>query len=251
MKQLIWGFVTLIISVVILLIISTVNTKTIQNKDVESDLAASVNSALETVMENKTYTVADTDELIADLIQTIISNNSIYENTTDSDDDYPKLNIGISQADKEKGLIGLKITEEIRNSKGKINKFTYDKVAILDADNNTQKNIIFAYFSVDNAKIAEYKCHPGADVEVFNSYNGNTINEWIYTGSYNSDISDSNKINDNEYLLSLTNATSRTFTTDALMKLNTDGYYNDKNNQLKKKFNNSTDNEVLVFKAVK
>lgn len=128
MKQVIWGVVSVITTILMIFIVMTINGKMTRKKDVTSSLSSVVNQAIDDVLTKNTYSIQDKNTFVADVLQELLAT---YSNDSD-------IKIEIANADEEKGLLGIKVTETYKNPNGTIKDFSYEKVVILETEEYNQ-----------------------------------------------------------------------------------------------------------------
>lgn len=112
MKQIVYGIA---IGMIILLGISavvTISSKQTRQSDMDNALSIAVENAVETTMNEKTYSINNDEEFVADFTQgllTQISNDSSIE-------------VKVAKVDCEKGIMAIKVIEHFTHPNGKEGK---------------------------------------------------------------------------------------------------------------------------------
>lgn len=152
MKHAIWGFFMVLVALIIILIIMTVTGRMQRNTEVNSTISEAVEQSVNAVMNNKAYTIDDKDEFVADVLQNLLNT---YENDAD-------ITIKIATADKEKGLLGIKVIETFEKPNHGITEDSYEKIVLLETDEGestynitfvTEDGSIFQKTSVNGGEV--------------------------------------------------------------------------------------------------
>lgn len=140
MKNIIWGFAVTLVAFFAILVVVTISGQMTRKKDVNSSLTQVLDQAIENVMDGKTYTINDSDEFVADIIENLLVT---YSNNSD-------VTIKIAKADKEKGIISLRVVETYKNPDGSTNTYTYDKTVLLEVT-DTERSFEIVFLNKDGS----------------------------------------------------------------------------------------------------
>lgn len=113
----------LLLGVVFMLCVMTVAGRSGRQAELSEVLPHAVEEALSTVCTKKQYTVADRQELAADLRESIAQGIS-----SDAD-----VTVDIAKSDLEKGIISVHVTAEYRHLNGKTGVVEDERIAILNS----------------------------------------------------------------------------------------------------------------------
>lgn len=128
MKKIISGSVFVFIGMLFVLILLTYIGRGSRKLETDTALAEAIDATLANVFTNHTYTTADdTDEFIADFIEALL-----LQVESDSD-----VKISILEADPEKGILSVEVTETYRHPNG--NTGTVSAVRTVIFDRNEEK----------------------------------------------------------------------------------------------------------------
>ena len=153
MKHAIWGFFMVLVALIIILIIMTITGRMQRNTEVNSTISEAVEQSVNAVMNNKAYTIDDKDEFVADVLQNLLNT---YENDAD-------ITIKIATADKEKGLLGIKVIETFKKPNHGITEDSYEKVVLLEATKE-QSTYTVMFFTEDGSIFQKASMNGGETV---------------------------------------------------------------------------------------
>lgn len=190
MKNIIIGFVVTIIALLCIQITLTVNARQIRQQEVTDALDAALEGTIN-VLAKKTYNIDDKSEYIADLVMGLSSQ-------IDSNSD---VSIKILDADYDKGLLSVQVTETFKHVNGKEGKVVANKTVLLEKkqynENTSDTNLYTIQFILPDKTVYKHMELPEGTLlyEPVNPYPEENIN-WI---SNDTDISfpfsiDSDKI---------------------------------------------------------
>lgn len=111
------------------------NSGMMRKKEVNSTLNFVVDNALDNAMNKKTYTIDDSDELVADVVQQMLYT---YENDAE-------ITIEIAEADENSGLLSLNVTENYTNPDGTQSSNSYEKSVMLDTESSKETYSLIYY----------------------------------------------------------------------------------------------------------
>ena len=123
MKTSVFGIGLMYISVIVIIIILTITGRTNRQSEVNNSLQISVEAAVADTLNDRTYTVNDSQELVSDILQSL---ESTIGTTNGS------IQAKIDKVDKEKGIAFLTVTESYSNPNGKPGKVSYTKKIVMD-----------------------------------------------------------------------------------------------------------------------
>lgn len=98
----------ILLVIVLLLLMATISNIGNREQEIQSTLSSAVEDTVNTMMESKIYTIDDQDEFIADFIEALSIN---LQSNAD-------IEVDILQADHEKGLLSVKVTEHFKHING-------------------------------------------------------------------------------------------------------------------------------------
>ena len=123
MKTSVFGIGLMYISVIVIIIILTITGRTNRQSEVNNSLQISVEAAVADTLNDRTYTVNDSQELVSDILQSL---ESTIGTTNGS------IQAKIDKVDKEKGIAFLTVAESYSNPNGKPGKVSYTKKIVMD-----------------------------------------------------------------------------------------------------------------------
>ena len=123
MKTSVFGIGLMYINVIVIIIILTITGRTNRQSEVNNSLQISVEAAVADTLNDRTYTVNDSQELVSDILQSL---ESTIGTTNGS------IQAKIDKVDKEKGIAFLTVTESYSNPNGKPGKVSYTKKIVMD-----------------------------------------------------------------------------------------------------------------------
>lgn len=123
MKTSVFGIGLMYISVIVIIIILTITGRTNRQSEVNNSLQISVEAAVADTLNDRTYTVNDSQGLVSDILQSL---ESTIGTTNGS------IQAKIDKVDKEKGIAFLTVTESYSNPNGKPGKVSYTKKIVMD-----------------------------------------------------------------------------------------------------------------------
>lgn len=156
MKQVIYG---LIVGLIILLgigIVVTVNGKTTRGGEINRALSGAVENAVETTMNEKSYSIESNEEFLADFTQNLLTQIS-----NDSD-----VEIQVAKVDYEKGILGVKVIETFTHPNGKEGKNECETTVVFEHAQTDSDFVTVKYLLDDATLYKEYKIKTGDEVLV-------------------------------------------------------------------------------------
>ena len=122
MKIVIRNIMLICAGAMVFLILMTMVGRTKRSVEIESNLSSVVEETVENMAVNPKYTIDNVDEYVADMTQYLAD---VLE--ADSD-----IKIEIEKADKERGLLAVKVTERFLHPNGKVGMVSDSRVVILN-----------------------------------------------------------------------------------------------------------------------
>lgn len=135
MKQLMYGLTVAVIAFLTIGIVMTVNGKTTRQSEIDNSLSISVQNAVETTMNEKSYSIENNEEFLADFSQ-----NLLMQISSDSD-----IEVKVAGVDYEKGLLSLKVTEIFTHPNGNEGKCECETTVIFEAVPTTAELVTITY----------------------------------------------------------------------------------------------------------
>ena len=148
MKLIIRAVVTTCIAGVIFLTIMAVSGRINRSMELKSNLPSAAEETAENLLAKK-YDVADKSQLEADFLETLA-----YAIDSDSN-----IRLKVNEADKEKQLLSISVTEEFKHPNGKPGTVSYDRTAVV---NKLQEEVLETYqvsYYLTNTDTDCYKCY--------------------------------------------------------------------------------------------
>lgn len=90
--------------------------------ELKSNLSSVVEETVEKMLQNQSYNIEDVNQFIGDMVENLAV-------VLDSDSE---LEVNVLQADKEKGILTVRVTEKFKHPNGKEGSVQTDKTVILD-----------------------------------------------------------------------------------------------------------------------
>ena len=135
MKNIIIGISTIFLGIILTFTVMSVNASMTVKNDATNALADSVEESVENCMEDKSYSIDSKDEFISDLVQNLSVG---VENTSD-------LKVDIIKADKEKGVMSIRVESTFLYPNGSEGTATTDKTVIFEQDYKKRNTIPVKY----------------------------------------------------------------------------------------------------------
>lgn len=161
MKIVVRSVVLTLIGAVVLLILMTVTGRMNRSMEVDSNLSAVVEETVENMALNPKYTIDNPEEYVADMAENL---SGLLD--TDSD-----IMVEIEKADKERGMLAVKVTEKFLHPNGKTGTVSCERVVILNQLDEPQPGefTVKFYLSKENMN-ADTSCY-----KVCNLLEGDTV----------------------------------------------------------------------------
>ena len=151
MKQIVYGIA---IGMIILLGISavvTISSKQTRKSDMDNALSIAVENTVETTMNEKTYSINNDEEFIADFTQgllTQISNDSSIE-------------VKVAKVDCEKGIMAIKVIEHFTHPNGKEGKNECQTTVVFENVPTQTDFVTITYMQDKDSLYKEYQIKKG------------------------------------------------------------------------------------------
>lgn len=122
MKNIVLVFVNVFLGILTLMMVMTVYGRMHRSIELNSNLSSAVEETVENMTVNKKYDIHNTDEFLADFIQTFLM-------ALDAQSD---IMIDVLQCDKEKGILDIRVTASYLHPNGKKGTVTCERTVILN-----------------------------------------------------------------------------------------------------------------------
>lgn len=130
MKQLVYGAVGLLFTIMAIFSITTLAQVSEREAEIKTALPNAVQSAVETTMEDGKYKIDDQKKFIAVFTKNLSDN--INTGTDDDKDGNLRIDVKVAGVDTEKGLLSVEATEYYSKMNGKIGKETCNATVLMD-----------------------------------------------------------------------------------------------------------------------
>lgn len=175
MKQVVYGIMAALMVVLTLGIVMSIMGKMNRQSDLDNAFSISVEDAVETTMNEKTYSVENNMEFIADFTQ-----NLLLRISNDSD-----IQVSVAKIDYEKGLMSIRVTETFIHPNGKEGKNECETTVVFEK-NKVDDEMVVISFLLDEATVyKEYSLVKGENVIVpkIPVVDGKTFTGWAQEGT--------------------------------------------------------------------
>lgn len=142
MKQVVYGIVTALMVVLTLGIVMTVVGRMDRQSDMDNALSVAVEDAVESAMNQKTYTIFDNREFIADFTQGLL-----VQLSNDSD-----VEIYVARVDCDKGIMSIRVVENFTHPNGKRGKNQCSTTVVFEHV-PTKAELVEITFMLDKEKV--------------------------------------------------------------------------------------------------
>lgn len=146
MKTTTFGVVSWAITVVTIVIVLFICDNHSRTVNLQDNLQEAVESSLDTALCSRSYTIADADELIADMMEGI----AVYLNNADS------LDVDVTSVDMNKGILSVRVTEHYKSVAGETSDISCEKTVLLD--HYDTYNIVYGMYAYDGSFVG-YKTY--------------------------------------------------------------------------------------------
>ena len=122
MRNTVLVITTTILGVMVLMIVMTINGRMNRSMELKSNLSSVVEETIENMVLNPKYSIQNTNEFVADLIETLVL-------TLDAVSD---VRVDILQCDKERGILSVKVTLSYLHPNGDPGTIMCERLAIFN-----------------------------------------------------------------------------------------------------------------------
>ena len=154
MKNIVFGVVLMMIGFFALVIILTVNSQSTRKNEMDDSLSQATQTAVESVMQQKSYTIYDNQTFI----------NDVIENLALQIDAASDLEVKITSMDYRKGLLGMKVTQTYQNPNGKEGKAVYETTVLFQNTSEEHSDCKITFLNADDSFLQEYQIVKGDPV---------------------------------------------------------------------------------------
>ena len=187
MKTTAFGIASFMITFLSILIVLNITTQSQMDTKMQRELSKNMDSALTNAMISKHYTISSEDELIADVLGSIIQNTS--ENVS--------LDASVKAVDLEKGILSLQLAETYKKMNGKDKTITLSKTVVLEAEDDMSDTYLIEFVTEDfNYKTYRIKSGETLVMPLEPNISGKTFASWTLNGA---DVDVSTLIADKDY----------------------------------------------------
>ena len=187
MKTTAFGIASFMITFPSILIVLNITTQSQMDTKMQRELSKNMDSALTNAMISKHYTISSEDELIADVLGSIIQNTS--ENVS--------LDASVKAVDLEKGILSLQLAETYKKMNGKDKTITLSKTVVLEAEDDMSDTYLIEFVTEDfNYKTYRIKSGETLVMPLEPNISGKTFASWTLNGV---DVDVSTFIADKDY----------------------------------------------------
>lgn len=145
------GFVMFAIALAILMIILTISGRALRQSENTDALADAIETSLKNVMQQKAYTINNSDEFVADFLETLL-----VQYNSDS-----KITVKILKQDMEKGLLSVEVDEEYTHPNGNTGTVSVVRTVIFDRSIKQDEIYHTINFWVNGEKYKSYSILEG------------------------------------------------------------------------------------------
>lgn len=122
MKQMVFGLIAVTMVVLFLTIIITVHGRTLRSSEVSQSLSEAMQTTMNHLLSQNSYSISDTDEFIADFLEAFL-----MQVNSDSD-----ITVHILEADVQKGLLSVEVVETYTHPNGEKGQVSACRTILLD-----------------------------------------------------------------------------------------------------------------------
>ena len=122
MKQMVFGLIAVTMVVLFLTIIITVHGRTLRSSEVSQSLSEAMQTTMNHLLSQNSYSISDTDEFIADFLEAFL-----IQVNSDSD-----ITVHILEADVQKGLLSVEVVETYTHPNGEKGQVSACRTILLD-----------------------------------------------------------------------------------------------------------------------
>lgn len=156
MKQIAYGMIVGLMMILGIVIAVTINGKRTRQDEIDNSLSIAVENAVETTMNEKTYTISNNKEFIADFTQSLLAQIS-----NDSD-----VEVQVAKIDSSKGTIAIKVTEYFKHPNGKEGKNECETTVVFEHVPTNLQSVTITYMKDENNMYKEFQIAKGEPVIV-------------------------------------------------------------------------------------
>lgn len=174
-----FGIVNFAITVITIVIVLSVCNNHSRSVNLQDNLQEAVESSMETALCRQGYTISNSDELIADVLEGI----ALYL------DDNSSLDVKVKKADLTTGILSIEVVEHYKNTNGDMVDISCEKTVILDHYDTyvaNKYNISYMIQTADgtNVPYKTYQLMDGANmmVPIDPVLDGQTFDGWLLDG---------------------------------------------------------------------
>ena len=180
--------VNVVLGVILLLILLTIAGRMNRSMEIKSNLSSMVEETVENAAVNPKYTINNPEEYVADMAENL---SGLLD--TDSD-----IMVEIEKADKERGMLAVKVTEKFLHPNGKTGTVSCERVVILNKLDEPQPGEFTVKFYLSkediNAGMSCYKTYHLQEGDTIIApaapqKEGKTFNCWKDSNDYIADFS--------------------------------------------------------------
>lgn len=142
MKNIVVVISTTILGVLVLMIVMTINGRTNRSMEIQSNLSSVVEETMDNMALNPKYNIQNTNEFIADLVETLSM-------TIDAQSD---VTVDVLQCDKERGILSVKVTLSYVHPNGNLGTV------------ECERNVIFNKLQEEELKQCRVTFYIGSDI---------------------------------------------------------------------------------------
>lgn len=136
MKNIVMILVSAVLGVLTLMIVMTVDGRSNRSMELESSLSSVVEETVEIMTVDQKYNISDTNTFLADFVENL-------SGILDSDSG---ITVKILSADKEKGLLAIRVTEEFTHPNGRRGTVECERKVILNKPEETDPEMYTVRF---------------------------------------------------------------------------------------------------------
>lgn len=142
-------------------IVMTLDGRAVRLNEAEKSLSLSIDNTLENLMKRKNYTICTENELIADLMESLLI--QIESSST--------VEINVLDADSERGLLSIEVVEKFQHPNGKAGTISAVKTVLFESDRDSslskaETQITITYLLPGNILYKEYTIKKGSEIIV-------------------------------------------------------------------------------------
>ena len=175
MKNVIVIIVEALIGALMLVMGMTIYGRVNRSMEITGGLSAAVEKTIDNLAAEKKYDIDDADEYIADMAQSL-------SHALDADTD---VRVDITGADKERGILGMKVTASYLHPNGNTGTLTFDKTVVLDGEEERapEGSYTVSFYLTKEDLLADTNCYKksmvlSGDVPAVPALPGGTYAGW-------------------------------------------------------------------------